>query len=197
MLVRILLMLALVSCGWTQTHLTDLMTPEQFHKAGLNKLTPEELRQLNSWMASALTALTAPKSSAAPGLSVGTEDTSEPEISLFDSSGTPIAYLATDDEMTIYLWSGTPVAYLDDENIYGFNGNHLGWLKDGIMYDHKGDVVGATKNNFSTAVKTEPFKGFKKFKPFRAFQKFAPFEPFHHSTWSRTPMAAFLGQGRN
>jgi hypothetical protein len=34
------------------------------------------------------------------------------EVSLFDASGKAVAYIDTDDELTIYLWSGKPVAYL-------------------------------------------------------------------------------------
>ena len=51
------------------------------------------------------------------------------EISLFNSEGKPVAYIA--EELTIYLWSGKPVAYLDEDSsggfhVYGFNGKHLG-----------------------------------------------------------------------
>jgi len=31
------------------------------------------------------------------------------EVSLYDSKGRPVAYVA--DDLTIYLWSGKPVAY--------------------------------------------------------------------------------------
>ena len=50
------------------------------------------------------------------------------EISLFNSNGEAVAYIAVDDDLTIYLWSGDPVAYIDDEDVYGFNGKHLGWF---------------------------------------------------------------------
>ncbi len=69
------------------------------------------------------------------------------EISLFNSNGSPVAYVDTDDDdLTIYLWSGKPVAYISGDNIYGFNGKHLGWWVKGIIRDHDGDAVGCTKD---------------------------------------------------
>ena len=41
------------------------------------------------------------------------------EISLFNSEGKPVAYIA--EELTIYLWSGKPVAYLDEDSSGGFH----------------------------------------------------------------------------
>jgi len=34
------------------------------------------------------------------------------EVSLFNGHGKASAYIAVDDELTIYLWGGKPVAYL-------------------------------------------------------------------------------------
>ena len=53
------------------------------------------------------------------------------EISLYDSVGEAVAYIDSDDELNIYLWRGKPVAYLEHISLYGFNGKHLGWFKDG------------------------------------------------------------------
>ena len=54
------------------------------------------------------------------------------EISLFDSAGTPVAYIDMNDGQTIYAFSGEPLAYVDSEHVYGFNGVHLGWFSDGV-----------------------------------------------------------------
>lgn len=51
------------------------------------------------------------------------------EITLFETSGQPTAYIATED-MTIFLWTGEPVAYFIKNSIYGFNGKHLGWFEN-------------------------------------------------------------------
>jgi hypothetical protein len=64
---------------------------------------------------------------------------------LFDKLGESVAYLTDDYHNTIYLWDGHPVAYLDqDRDIYGINGQHLGWFIDGILYNHSGERIGFT-----------------------------------------------------
>jgi hypothetical protein len=120
------------------------------------------------------------------------------EISLFNSHGKPVAYISED--LTIFLWSGKPVAYIYNDSgtlhIYGFNGKHLGWLVKGVIYDHKGYVVGAVREAFVSAVEYEPYKSFKQFEPFKSFKEFAPFQPFLSNHWSDIPLNLFLLQGR-
>jgi hypothetical protein len=117
------------------------------------------------------------------------------EITLFDPDGNPVAYVAPDDENTIYLWSGKPVAYLEGENIYGFNGKHLGWFEEGIIWDHEGNRVGFIKGTLPVLAKFEPSKASKQFKPFKAFKEFAPFKPFKSTRVSKTPLSIFLSRG--
>ncbi len=69
------------------------------------------------------------------------------EISLFDQHGVAVAYVV--DDLTVYIWDGDPVAYLSGADrhfsIYAFNGMHLGWFINGIVYDHGGNSVGFVK----------------------------------------------------
>ena len=95
------------------------------------------------------------------------------EITLFSGTGKADAYIALDDEMTIYLWCGRPVAYLEKDNVsgyhaYGFNGMHLGWFVKGILRDHEGNASRAVKEAMRTT-EFEPFKAFKQFKPFKTY----------------------------
>ena len=119
------------------------------------------------------------------------------ELALFDSSGTPVAYVA--DNLTIFLWSGEPVDYLfiesDTIHIYGFNGKHLGWVIDGIIIDHNGDAVGSVKGALQMIYQFEPFKSFKQFEPFKSFREFAPLMPFRSSRWSSVPLRIYLAAG--
>ncbi len=123
------------------------------------------------------------------------------EITLFDSDGAPVAYIAPDEELTIYLWDGQPVAYLvpDDGafSIYGFNGSHLGWLEKGIVRDHDGHAVGFVKGAVNRFTQLEPFKSFKQFKPFKAFKEFEPPKPRYSMQFSATPLSLFLAAGAN
>lgn len=122
------------------------------------------------------------------------------EISLFNSDGEATAYIDTDDDdLTIYLWGGKPVAYLHNSNgefnIYGFNGNHLGWFIDGIVRDHDGDAVGATEDATSMYTQYEPYKGYKEYKPYKSYKEYAPYKPYLSNSWSSTNFKLFLLTG--
>lgn len=105
------------------------------------------------------------------------------EITLRSGSGTCSAYIEADDS-TIYLWNGKPVAYLDGEDVYGFNGKHLGWFIKGVIYDHDGDTEGAVTARFETLQPACPVKSFKHFKPFKASKEFRPLKPILSLSWA-------------
>jgi|SRR5436190_1479109 len=117
------------------------------------------------------------------------------EETLFDIEGNAIAYVAADDGHTIYLWSGRPVAYLDEERIYGFNGIHLGWYENGVIFNLVGERNGFSKSSLPVFAKFEPFKSFKQFSPFKAFKEFAKTKPYWKSSMSKTPLSQFLSRG--
>jgi hypothetical protein len=120
------------------------------------------------------------------------------EIALYSSSGKPVAYIADDDDATIYLWSGTPVAYLHGDNIYGYNGKHLGWFKSGVVYDHQGDAVGVIKSRFRGAVEITPIKSIKEIKPIKGIREIPPIKPIFGNSWSEdTSLKLFLLEGRD
>jgi hypothetical protein len=112
------------------------------------------------------------------------------EKTLFDSEGEAVAYIALDDELNIYLWNGEPVAYLKKEasdiHVYGFNGSHLGWFENGIIWNHKGYAVGFVEGAVSKITKIEPIKG---------IEKIPPIKPTFTMKFSDTPLKAFLIQG--
>jgi hypothetical protein len=122
------------------------------------------------------------------------------EISLFDKEGEAKAYIAGD--LTIYLWDGTPVAYLNNSNdtwhVYGFNGNHLGWYINGIIYNNEGDTVGAQQDAINMITSIEIGKGIKSMTPFKSIKEMAPImRPILSRSWSRTPLIIFLRAGED
>jgi mRNA-degrading endonuclease RelE of RelBE toxin-antitoxin system len=118
------------------------------------------------------------------------------EITLFNSRGEPIAYIADKDENTIFSFNGEPLAYLAEGNsIYGFNGKHLGWFEDQIVWDHLGQRVGFTKKTCPTLTQFEPFKGFKQYKPFKTFKQLVPLKPLKSSIVSSIELLKFLKDG--
>lgn len=122
------------------------------------------------------------------------------EISLFSTDGSAVAYVDTEDEATIYLWGGEPVAYIagrdsDDLNVWGFNGKHLGWFKNGAIWDRSGGATCATKEVLAGFAKFEPLKTFKQFKPFKSIQEFVPFQPFFTGRFGSNSCSLYLAQG--
>jgi hypothetical protein len=124
------------------------------------------------------------------------------EISLFDQKGNPVAYIATNDEWTIYLWEGKPVAYIIKDgstlHVYGFNGKHLGWYLNGIIRDHDGNVTGFKKEAVPNMYENyENYKGYKDYKPYKAYREYAPYQPYFSSNFSSLNFKRFLYQGVN
>ncbi len=163
--------------------LTDLMTPEEFRKCGLSKLSEQEIHQLNEWMLRVMMTLSS------------AQENEEDAVSLYDAQGNPVAYISLGDELTIYLWSGKPVAYLHEDSIYGFNGKHLGWFKSGRIYDHDGAIAGATKEGTLGPVRPAPLKGIKQIKPIKGIRELKPLRPLFGLSWSDTPLRYFLAAG--
>ncbi len=119
------------------------------------------------------------------------------ETTLFDAQGEPIAYLSDDYDRTIYLWDGHPVAYLyQEQHVYGFNGRHLGWFIEQILYDENGDRVGFTFVSCPTAVAKEPVKPKKSPRDEIKPRWKAPATPNLGFEPSARPLADFLKQGR-
>ena len=121
---------------------------------------------------------------------------SSDEITLYNAKGKPVAYIADDDDSTIYLWNGKPVAYLHSDDIYGFNGNHLGWFVKGVIHNHDGDVVGATKSHLMVIPEISPIKSLKDLKPLKGLRELKPLKPIFSLSWSEDEtLRSFLSAG--
>ena len=116
---------------------------------------------------------------------------------LFNKDGDPIAYITDDYDKTIYLWEGFPVAYLyDDQYVYGFNGLHLGWFIDDILFDNDGNRIGFTIGSCPVAVAKEPVKNEKYPKDeIRSRWKASPL-PHLGFDFADQDLAAFLKEGQ-
>lgn len=123
------------------------------------------------------------------------------ETTLFDSQGNATAYFVQ-RSLTIFLWNGTPVAYLQpkswgaDYAVYGFNGDHLGWLDDGVVRDHDGYAVGFVKGAVTNVLtRIEPIKRLKRLEPLRGLRRLEPLQPLFRNSFSRVPLEDFLLRG--
>jgi hypothetical protein len=111
---------------------------------------------------------------------------------LYDSRGNAAAYLELSEGMTFYLWDGDVAAYLSDDSVYGYNGKHLGWYRNGIVYDNEGAVVAAPATSFRGAVSLAPLKGLKSLKPLKGLRDLKPLKPLFGTSWSKVPAKVFF-----
>lgn len=119
------------------------------------------------------------------------------EETLYDDSGNPIAYIAYEDEATIYLWDGNPVAYLsENDTIYGFNGDHLGWFEDGFVRNLNGEKNGFNQKALPVYAKYEPYKSYKKYKPYKSYKQYPKYKPYYKLDNSIENLTDFLSKGK-
>jgi hypothetical protein len=59
-----------------------------------------------------------------------------------------------------------------------FNGKHLGWFKAGVIYDHEGEKVGATKSKLGLAPQISPIKSIKEIRPIKSIREIAPIKTY-------------------
>ncbi|QZE15626.1 hypothetical protein K4L44_07280 [Halosquirtibacter laminarini] len=124
------------------------------------------------------------------------------EISLSDVDGEAVAYIDTEKENTVFLWDGTPEAYLIKEknwyNVYGFNGLHLGWYEKGLVYTHKGYVIGFKKGCMNIKVSLNEEKSRVDYLPFKHPKEKVPEKPkfIKQITYSEC-LGYFLRMGRD
>jgi hypothetical protein len=85
---------------------------------------------------------------------------------------------------------------MDEDSLYGFNGQHLGWLQNGAVYSHDGNVVVATAARFTDPVQSPPPKGPKEYKPYKDYKEYRPYKPVFNNTWSEMTARAFFLQGK-
>jgi hypothetical protein len=112
----------------------------------------------------------------------------------YDQAGSPVAY--TDDGKHIFLFSGQPVAYLHRDSVYSFDGQHLGWVRNGWIYDHNGCGVFFSDDSSGGPLKPfkqfKPFKSFKMLMPLKALRQLPPLKPLWSIYWSDIPVQKFF-----
>lgn len=103
------------------------------------------------------------------------------EISLYNTDGEAVAYIADDGEASIYTWEGEAVAYIVDGGIiYGWCGQHIGWFADGILYDLNGYRVGFVRERCPVAVYAE----YAKYAKFAKYAKYARYAAYARPAFS-------------
>ena len=117
---------------------------------------------------------------------------------MLNSAGDAVAYIDVEGDLTIYLWGGKPVAYLSEQDhVYGFNGDHLGWFVDGALIDHSGYVSCVIKSRFGGYPKYESYKGYKNYKPYKRWKKYAPSQPAFVNSFGYSNCSLLLALGNS
>jgi hypothetical protein len=115
----------------------------------------------------------------------------------FDSQARPAVRLDALDDATFYLWSGEAVAYVVEDSIFGFNGKHLGWLRNGLVYDRAGDVVAAPSTAFREPLVVPASDTATALKPVKKPTEEPPARPAFGGLWSKVSARTFFMSGRN
>lgn len=100
---------------------------------------------------------------------------------LQDRAGNRVAYLDAERANTIFLSNGAPTAYVDGTSIYSFDGSHLGWMENGIIWNHEGEAIGLVKSAPALPASSSLWRNL----PPRLMQDIEPLRPqFDATGWS-------------
>ncbi|MBI4213629.1 MAG: hypothetical protein HY534_04900 [Chloroflexi bacterium] len=114
----------------------------------------------------------------------------------YDRAGRPVAYSA--DSGDLYLYSGEPVGYLEDDSVYSFSGNHLGWYVEGWIRNHLGEPVFFTREAAGfpkrPAPLDEPQRDGRRGAPSRAPKESKPQAPERRLQWSLLSSERFFSE---
>lgn len=120
------------------------------------------------------------------------------EVILFNRDGAAVAYIDSGD-LSIYLWNGEPVAYLQRDgatvfNAFGFNGRHLGWYANGVLYGHDGDASCAIAARLSNVQDPGP-RNPRQLLRLKTTTEPVPRRPSFYNAFSPVPCDALLEYG--
>ena len=79
-------------------------------------------------------------------------------------------------------------------NVYGFNGKHLGWFVNGVIWDKHGEGACAVKERLQST-QAEPFKMSKQLRPLKAVKNIVPFRPAFSDQFGHMPCGSLLTEG--
>lgn len=113
---------------------------------------------------------------------------------LYDQHGNAVAYVEPDG--VIYLYEGTPVGYIEAEDVFAFDGRHLGWYLQGWVRDHHGGCVFFTEAAQGGPVRpvraVRPVRGVRGVRPVRGVRQVRPVRPVMGIGWSRVSGPQFF-----
>lgn len=107
---------------------------------------------------------------------------------IYDRYGKPILRLLDDGRFVDF--GGQNIGYLDGQDIYNYQGKHIGWYDKGIIRDHIGNCAGFGEEITATMAPFPPFKQIKpipaitRIEPIRPIPQIPPIRPYDTFMWS-------------
>jgi hypothetical protein len=117
------------------------------------------------------------------------------QVSLFDRAGVAVGYIDAREAHTVFLANGNPVAYVTSNSLYGFNGAHLGWIEQGVIWNHNGEAVGYARVSADLDQSGQSPKRVGRHLPTPLMRDVEPLKPSFRVVESTESLAGLLAQG--
>lgn len=90
---------------------------------------------------------------------------------LYDGSGAVYAWLHETGK--IYSLDGENLAFVDNDSVYDWSGNHIGWWQNGHIRDHRGAVALYTADAQGLGV----MRSLRQLRPLQPLRQLSPLKP--------------------
>lgn len=112
----------------------------------------------------------------------------------YDKHGNPCCY--SDDFKHIYGYDGEPLGYIQDGLIWNYNGRYLGQFKNNWVLDKDGYYLFFTENATGGPIrpirKIAPIKSVKEIRPLKNIREIPPVYPVSKLDWSQLDPKIFF-----
>jgi hypothetical protein len=117
------------------------------------------------------------------------------QLALLDQAGKTVGYVDAQRRDTVFLADGRPVAYLSGGSLYGFNGAHLGWVENGVLWNHGGEAMGTVHAAEDSKALLAGIKPGSYAAPRRLMRDIEPLKPEFQAGSSQESLEQLLAQG--
>lgn len=116
-------------------------------------------------------------------------------MTFYDKNGSAVCY--TMDNIHLYSFDGYPLAYFNDDKVWSYGGECLGWLHNYWIIDRNGCYVFFSEYAMGGILKPlrhlKPLKALRKLRPLKSLRRIPPLKPLIKSKWSSLTFEEFFG----